>query len=29
LILIILVAIAAIRLILGQLFDYRYEAAFG
>ena len=29
LILIILVAIGAIRLILGQLFDYRYQAAFG
>ena len=29
LILIILLAIGVIRLILGQLFDYRYEAAFG
>ncbi|HSB70911.1 MAG TPA: iron ABC transporter permease [Candidatus Methylomirabilis sp.] len=29
LILIILVAIGLIRLILGRLFDYRYEAAFG
>jgi iron(III) transport system permease protein len=29
LILIILVAIGIIRLILGQLFEYRYQAAFG